>query len=261
MKRTLRNYQGVMEVKEDHEQDKNRDLPKNEHNTTRGKITKFSRKSRKRLFNIILKMEDRHGWYFITLTYPNEYPKNYEIWKHHLHKLSCSLRYHYPDLNFLWKLEFQKRGAPHFHLLGYFPTVSHLDELKDLILNSWLRIVNLSYRGLGNAVQVDSVKSIKSSGFYLAMYQTKDQNIPTDILIGRTWGIVGKKQMPIQAYKQSDLNEKQYIILKRLCRRWVAKQKYSKAYAKYLSNPTGSFQIFMPLGEQQRLIQFTVSYA
>ena len=165
-------------------------------------------------------------------------------------------------MGFLWKLEFQKRGAPHFHLLMYNPSIPHVKELRQLIKNSWYRIVGTkskSFRHHGTDVQ--EVKNIKASGFYLAMYQTKDGYTPKDIKTGRPWGMYGRKLMPITEQGSASLNEQQYTFLKRICRKWLLKQPNSQNYANYLKNRVGSFQIFMPNYEQHRLMNWIVSRA
>lgn len=260
MNHKLTHYQGVMEVKLNHEIDKNKDLPKKE-TKKRGNAT-FSRKSRRKLFNYILKLENRAGFQFVTLTYPTHYEENYETWKKHLHQLYSSLRYHYPEMGFLWKLEFQKRGAPHFHLLMFVPTTPPKTEFRELIRSSWYRIVgqkSKSFRYYGTDVK--EVKDIKSSGFYLAMYQCKDQYTRTDIKTGRMWGIYGRSKMPMSEQGTEQLTETNYKLLKRICRKWVAKQPNSRGYAIYLKNRVGSFQIFMPNHEQIRLMNWIASRA
>ena len=256
MNHKLTHYQGVMEVKLNHEQDRNKDLPKKQ-TSKREKVKTFSRKSRRNLFKYILKLENREGFYFITLTYPSEYNENYETWKKQLHQLYSSLKYHYPEMGFLWKLEFQKRGAPHFHLLAFVPTTPPIQEIKKLIKDTWYRIVSIKSKGFRHwGTDVKEVKDIRSSGFYLAMYQCKDQNHRTDIQTGRIWGIYGRKMMPMSEQGTEQLTEYNYKLLKRICRRWVAKQPNSRGYANYLKARVGSFQIFMPNHEQVRLLNW-----
>ena len=249
-----------MEVKLINELDRNKDLKKE--TATRGKVNGLSKKSRRKLFNYILRLENRPGFYFVTLTYSKDYDTNYETWKKQLHRLYSSLLYHYPKMGFLWKLEFQQRGAPHFHLLMYVPSIPERQELRDLIRNSWYRIVGIkskSFRQWGTDVK--EVKDIKGSGFYLAMYQTKDTYIPEDMKTGRMWGVYGRNKMPMSEQGTDVLSLDKYRILKRICRKWVAKQRHSKGYSTYLKNRVGSFQIFMPNQEQMRLMNWIASVA
>jgi hypothetical protein len=259
----LTHYQGVMEIKQyldDYEK------PKDENDSRtyspRGEVNTLSRKSRRNLFNYVLRLQYRSGYYFVTLTYPKEYPQKFTIWKDNLKTLCSYLRYHFPQLGFLWKLEFQKRGAPHYHLLLFDPTQPDQEVLEEMITGEWVRIVkDYTKKFSEHSVDVKAVHDIKKSGFYLAIYQTKDGYIPANVKTGRHWGIFGRKQMPITEQGKASLSVDQYRILKRVCRKWVQKQKNSQSYANYLCNPTGSFSIFMPNHEQIRLMEWVASTA
>jgi hypothetical protein len=52
----------------------------------------------------------------LTLTYPAIYPKSGQLVKQDLNRFLTWMRKHFPG-NYLWFLEFQRRGAPHIHLL------------------------------------------------------------------------------------------------------------------------------------------------
>ena len=49
-------------------------------------------------------------------------------------------------MGFLWKLEFQKRGTPHFHLLLFDPTTPSIKELRSLVKEHWYKIVGMRSR-------------------------------------------------------------------------------------------------------------------
>ena len=254
MNHKLTHFQGVMQVQQIQEPTR---LKKKKHDTSkRGKVSHFSRKSRRNLLNKILKLEHRDGYYFVTLTY-QENDKAFTEWKKNLNHFYCSLQYHYPKMGFLWKLEFQKRGTPHFHLLLFDPTTPSIKELRSLVKEHWYKIVGMrskEFRHHGTDTQV--VKNIKQSGFYLAMYQLKDANEPMDILKGRTWGVKGSKNMPFTEFGNLELDEHSYTKFKRVIRKWMDKQKNSRGYSIYLKNRFGSFNVFLPVCEQVRLVKF-----
>ena len=89
--------------------------------TSRPKIKEFSRRSRKRLRHRLMAAK----WngigpfcvYEVTLTYPDEFPKDGEEVKRHLDVFLKRLKRKYPGLAGAWKMEFQRRGAPHFHVI------------------------------------------------------------------------------------------------------------------------------------------------
>jgi hypothetical protein len=232
-------------------------LEKQKHDTSkRGKVGHFSRKSRRNLLNRILQLEHRTGYYFVTLTY-QEYKEEFTTWKNDLRALYSSLHYHYPKMGFLWKLEYQKRGAPHFHLLLFDPSTPPLKELSSLVKKHWYKIVGQKSKEFRHhGVKVEVITNIKKSGFYLAMYQAKDLNERLDIPSGRSWGIKGKDNMPFSELGSLELDDQTYIIFKRTVRKWMSKQHHTHHYITYLKNRFGSFNIFMPVGEQIRLVRY-----
>lgn len=82
----------------------------------RGEIKVFSAESRYRLFRLLhtLKFERIT---FITLTYPATFPTEASQYKAHLKEYRRRFEQRYGELPAVWRLEFQDRGAPHFHLM------------------------------------------------------------------------------------------------------------------------------------------------
>ena len=263
----MNNYQvtsfsGVLEVKRiktvEEKIFESKNLDNVECTWKRGKVERFTNQSRRRLFKQLLKLNTGHEYHFITLTYPKEYSLDFAVWKADLHKLSSGLRYHYPKIGFIWKLEYQKRGAPHFHLLAYIPSVHHIKELRDTVRKSWRKIIGeTSTRSFQYSVQVDAVQDIKASVFYLALYQTKDLNERTDIPSGRVWGIYGRKHLPTGDCGQSTFSYEEQITLRRIIRRWAKASTRCKGYAEFLRRDrSSSFSCFMKISNQIRLLAY-----
>jgi hypothetical protein len=80
----------------------------------RGKIEYLSADSRRRLAllagNCSVSFRS-----FVTLTYPAAFPCDGALVKRHLHAALAALRRKCPGVQYIWFLEFQRRGAPHFH--------------------------------------------------------------------------------------------------------------------------------------------------
>lgn len=53
----------------------------------------------------------------ITLTYPRDFPGDGSLVKSQLNAFLNSLRYRFRLVSYFWFLEFQRRGAPHFHIM------------------------------------------------------------------------------------------------------------------------------------------------
>jgi hypothetical protein len=66
---------------------------------------------------------------FLTLTYPADYP-NPRIAKRHLDTYMKRLRRKFPKLAGVWRLEFQRRGAPHFHVLLFGVDYIPMDQVQ-----------------------------------------------------------------------------------------------------------------------------------
>ena len=80
----------------------------------RGEITRWSRPSIRR-FMLMVKNASCEWISLITLTYPREYTADGKAVKKHLNSFLQYLRR--LGLAYCWVLEFQERGAPHFHIL------------------------------------------------------------------------------------------------------------------------------------------------
>ena len=91
----------------------------------RGKISGFSPASRRRLLRKLAKTRCDCLPHFVTLTYPDRFPRDAQRWKRDLDALLKRLRRLFPASAGVWKLEVKERQsgdsagaiAPHFHVL------------------------------------------------------------------------------------------------------------------------------------------------
>lgn len=107
----------------------------------RGKIQYLSSRARtKMLFTLsVTKVEFKS---MITLTYPAIHPTSGVVVKRHLNKFRVTFARAFGGSQF-WFLEFQRRGAPHFHLLS---TVAHPSELhRATMAELWVNAQSLLY--------------------------------------------------------------------------------------------------------------------
>ena len=149
----------------------------------RGVIKKFSFGSVKRLRFLLRNTTDKME-YEVGLTYPKEFSNDGLLVKKHFHKLR--MRLNYRGYKYIWVLEFQGRGAVHFHML--------LDkEIKqEALAKMWFDIVKSGdSKHLKHGVHVEKIRSKEGMSKYFASYLSKlDQKIvPIDFLnVGRFWG-------------------------------------------------------------------------
>jgi hypothetical protein len=141
--------------------------------------------------------------YFLTLTYPEDYPKDGKKVKGHLRHLWQMVTHRYTgaaekgqhddDFKVVWKLEFQQRGAPHFHCL--VSSVLPMDELEAKVRHYWLSVTKNSYDICDVGVQISVIRDEFLSEVYTALYGSKkgDQNVcPAGFAAcGRFWGQLG----------------------------------------------------------------------
>jgi hypothetical protein len=91
----------------------------------RGIVTHFSDSSRRRMMDLLAKMDYSQVPLWVDLTYPDHFPQDSEIWKAHLEAFFKRFKRRFPKSSGIWKMEFQIRKsgqnkgnlAPHFHLL------------------------------------------------------------------------------------------------------------------------------------------------
>jgi len=169
----------------------------------------MSRKSRRRLMNAFNAWSIPEGYkrYHITLTYPAVFPLDWRRWKLDLKEFKRKLLALMPEAQGYWRLEFQKRGAPHFHLLIVAPKGMVTNKaLKKYVTRTWAKIAHSDDIHEGKcATRVDVLHTETMLTKYLTKYAAKpginpvtldgeyldDGSIP-NATSGRHWGRVGK---------------------------------------------------------------------
>lgn len=104
----------------------------------RQKVTHLSARSLSRLAILALSTPVKFKS-LITLTYGANFVSDGGKVKYHLNYLLTKLKRSYGPFEYLWFLEFQRRGAPHFHILVTLPAPKVSDRLK--FAGMWADIV------------------------------------------------------------------------------------------------------------------------
>ncbi len=212
-------------------------------------IWEFSRKSRQRLRQRVAEAD----WYsalqqpgvrigMITLTYPDDwerYAANPAAITAHRHALEKRLTRALGYLpGFFWVREFQRRGAPHFHLAGAWPTTIEGLPLRIWLSRTWFEIVGSGdRRHLDAGTRIDWAKGLEASdpnrlAAYFSAYTTGEggkeyQHHPPEGWhndngsAGRHWGYRGVEL----TRSEVALTREQMIEAQRFLRRYVASQK------------------------------------
>lgn len=156
----------------------------------RSSIEIFSAASRRRLLEVCRNC----GYHIksqIALTYHHGMPDTGKEVKKQLNTFLTNLRQKYPDVHYIWILEFQKRGVPHFHL---FTDISYENKhFHNWCAVTWNRILDESPEHLLFQAHPNNFMAwTMENGNYLAKeYLSKmDQKIvPEQYLeVGRFWG-------------------------------------------------------------------------
>jgi len=164
---------------------------------------------------------------FVTLTYPEKFPSELKTSKKHLHRFVERLVYRWPDAVIVWRLEPQKRGAPHYHMMVY--GVSYYD-LRSFVPQAWFSLAGggdenhlLWHEGkFGNDHCVQKVRSWRGVRSYVSKYMTKPCECEAWDNPGRFWGIYNREAMqwsPVALY--DGLTRHQVVEMMRYMRRFA----------------------------------------
>ncbi|QTR49217.1 rolling circle replication-associated protein [Candidatus Thiothrix anitrata] len=162
----------------------------------RGKITKLSRASVRRMKLTARNVPEGSFEAFLTLTYPQDFPTNGKKVKRDLAAMRKWLKRR--QIGGFWFLEFQKRGAPHYHLfLSNYPLGGVAAVSK-----AWFKIVGSQdpkhldwHMGrLSGRPCLEYMRKPHAASFYATKYASKQEqkNVPEGYSdVGRFWGIFG----------------------------------------------------------------------
>ena len=192
----------------------------------RGSVVGFSSASRRRLMQIIASLERGERPVFVTMTYPDIFPKELGKWKRDIDVFGKRLARRYPSAGFIWRIEFKERKtgaskgeiAPHFHLLVYGA------GYRDLL--GWVPKIWWTVVGSGNedhmkaGTRVELVHSWGGIMRYVGKYIAKEEDYPENWQ-GRVWGIIGRAGLPWAVEIVISLTDEQGIKLVRLGRKMI----------------------------------------
>lgn len=205
----------------------------------RGAIRGFTHQSRRRLTHLVRNTNDLWNG-FLTVTYPAEFPTDGREVKRHLNALCAWLRR--KKVAYVWIMEFQERGAPHFHFL----VAGWLNKKE--VAQRWTAIVNPTFpseraKMLEASTRIEAVKNPDHVGGYMGAYMSKLEQkiVPKEFKnVGRFWGASrtvyrlaiepgtmkkswsGEPLNPKRLYRAKGLYSDAARAL-RTCRRWYAR--------------------------------------
>ena len=164
----------------------------------RGKCKVFTPAARKRMMTMLSKIDvSSDKPLFVTLTYGREWSRDYKDWKTHLTRFKKRLLRKFPDASGVWKLEPQKRGAPHYHILLY--GVKFIDP--DWLALAWAECTEDTSQGhIDAGTQCVAIESSNGVAYYASKYVAKvgDEDSLPDYWqnVGQWWGYLNKAKIP-----------------------------------------------------------------
>lgn len=154
----------------------------------RSEISSLSLASKKRLkftaSNAFPSLVSQFG-----MTYHRKNPNGHEV-KTHLNAFLVALRRKFPSVRYLWILEFQSRGTPHFHL--YISLPHDTPGLHEFMAETWHRIAEPKSQQHKRVHYHDRnfIPWDMGSGSYLCKYLDKEHQkaVPEGFTgVGRFW--------------------------------------------------------------------------
>ena len=188
----------------------------------RADVTCFSERSRQRLRIKIASVVRGEPPLFCTLTYPAEWIWDTKLWKRHLKIFSQRFLRRWIGAGFIWKLEFQQRGAPHFHPFVWGISDSELREFRQWLSEVWNAVAgNGESNHLLAGTRVEQMRNPGAAIRYVSGYAAKtDQTRPGE-KVGRYWGVVGRERIAWGRPEVVSLNQQQSKVVLRTIRRYM----------------------------------------
>lgn len=182
----------------------------------RGEVVQFSARSRSRMLQSLAQLDRRrvsHDALFVTFTYPADFP-DARACKLHLEAFAKRMHRRHPAAWFYWRLEFQQRGAPHFHLLIFGLPLVNPNSLHHV----WHDVIGSTdpYH-VRYGTDVKRLTSWREVGGYCAKYCAKEDTEASDHP-GRYWGIAYRANRPVELQSVT-VTEREFFAIRRLCRR------------------------------------------
>jgi len=226
-------------------------------NGKRGKCSGFSAASRKRLQRRMASINESataEYRFFMTLTYPSVFPKVGATWKKHLDTFCKRIERAFDVQAVVWKLEPQKRGAPHFHLI----VLSGSEIPRDWVAKAWYEVVRSGdLKHLQVGTQCDRIRDWRGVLSYASKYLAKIilEHLPTFWeTAGRWWGIRG--ELPIEEVTQA-LPKVPAMKIRRVLRKRLEKQTGKKGKVWGLRG----LSVYLPVEDGLRLLEWAMEGA
>jgi hypothetical protein len=204
-------------------------------------ITGMSKNSRLRLIKRLacIHWKSYRSALFSTLTYHNEYPQTGKEVKIELDKFIKRIERSFPSLDYVWRMELQKRGAPHFHFIFFIRNEEYPlnpEWIKRDVREHWLAINPCGCEScVAHAVETETLENFGKVIAYVSKYVAKETKGTENNYTGRRWGYI--RTLSYKEYEKIKLSGLQFIYLKLLLLQSYEHNDRRRAYiAEHLKN-------------------------
>lgn len=196
----------------------------------KGPVKEFSRRSRREMLNYLNSLnKEKIKTYplFLTLTYPDEFPRDPKVWKRDFNQRWCRrIERKYGRVGMLWRLELQSRKsgsnvgqvAPHYHVLLFFDEPP--EDFRRWLSQSWYESCGtLHPNHLRAGTNVKPMESWGQTIVYLAKYMAKPELLADGYESpGRFWGKRCPDLLPVDPVTREVSYQTSIRLRRALCR-------------------------------------------
>lgn len=185
----------------------------------RGAVHVFSDKSRRRLAKACASVAwGSFPFLFVTLTYSGEFPMDGRISAGHLRAFRERWQRRYGMPLAVWKREFQRRGAVHFHLAILAPEGVPMVEVRRWVTASWSEIVGAPSRTAVEVMRKPPVAYFSCHGQHGRDRKDYQNVVPEGFTNpGRFWGFWNLAPQ----WDEFDLTSREFVQARRILRAWA----------------------------------------
>jgi len=242
-------YEGLVQIKELFPTQRSSSPPIR----TIGDIAEFSKGSRSRAFKWLLTLNTNSlsEAIFVTLTYHNESIFEIGNCKTHLEAFLRKLKSHIPECVYIWRMETQIRGTPHFHLIVWSKH-SHVrlyTQLQAMQLSKdWLAIKSCRCNNCKRySVNVREVRNRRNAIAYLSKYCAKVTDTLHESKNGKFWGT--SFDAPRKPMSEIYLTKCQHDKLKLLLKKFLFDRKITFPFCLTDESFNDSYSLFIDASE------------
>lgn len=132
----------------------------------------------------------------------------------------------FPDVGWFWRVELQRNGRPHWHMVGYCPSGIDRDMASTLLRDLWLKALGKLQSGLDravgarkHAVHVRWEQDIVHTSVYLSAHSSKHKREQLG-WIGKQWGCINARVLDWSPVAVAQVRQESVVHAKRWARRY-----------------------------------------